>query len=360
MTGVRQLQSETSILERYRKFLPLTEKTRIITLGEGFTPLVRARNLARELGREDLKIHLKLEGLNPTGSFKDRGMCMAITRAVEEGSKAVICASTGNTSASAAAFSAQAGLKCFVLLPAGNVAMGKLAQAILYGSRVIQINGNFDRALELVKEIGESYPVTIVNSINPYRLEGQKTGAFEIIESLGDAPDYLAIPVGNAGNITAYFRGFKLWYEEGKSTRVPKMCGFQAAGAAPIVLGRPVENPETIATAIRIGNPASWEFANSAIDESGGMIDSVTDEEILEAYKMVAALEGVFCEPASAASIAGLKKSIEAGRIAEDKTVACILTGNGLKDPKCALEACKQDLEPVEANLKSVIKAMGI
>lgn len=360
---MRESKSQ-SILERYRKFLPLKEDCPIITLGEGFTPLVRAKNLARAIGREDLQIHLKLEGLNPTGSFKDRGMCMAITKAVEEGSRAVICASTGNTSASAAAFSAKAGLKCFVLLPAGNVAMGKLAQAILYGSKVIQIKGNFDQALDLVKEVGENYPVTIVNSINPYRLEGQKTGAFEVIESLNQAPDYLCIPVGNAGNITAYYRGFKLWKEDGKSSSIPKMCGFQAAGAAPMVHGRPVPNPETLATAIRIGNPASWEFANQAIDESGGLIDAVTDEEIIEAYKMVAETEGVFCEPASAASIAGLKKLVQSGRLEEGGgqpiTVVCVLTGNGLKDPKAALEASACDIDPVEADLKSVRKAMGI
>ncbi|MBZ0189253.1 MAG: threonine synthase, partial [Candidatus Obscuribacterales bacterium] len=265
-----------SLLSTYRQFLPLGNETRVISLGEGFTPLVEAGNLSKYLRRPDLKIYLKLEGLNPTGSFKDRGMTMAITKAVEDGAEAVICASTGNTSASAAAFAAKAGLKCFVLLPVGNVALGKLAQAILYGATVIQVEGNFDQALDIVQQIGSNYPVTIVNSVNPYRLEGQKTGAFEVIESLGDAPESLCIPVGNAGNITAYYRGFKQWHEAGHSTRVPKMCGFQAEGAAPMVLGHAVKNPETIATAIRIGNPASWAYATEAIEQSSGLIDSVS------------------------------------------------------------------------------------
>lgn len=372
----------TPLIQRYRQYLPITDKTPIVSLGEGFTPLVRARNLAKHLGIPKADIRLKLEGMNPTGSFKDRGMTMAISKACEEGSQAVICASTGNTSASAAAFSAKAGLKCYVLLPAGKVALGKLAQAILYGSKVIQIDGNFDQALDLVREVGEKYPVTIVNSINPFRLEGQKTGAFEIREALGEAPDFLCIPVGNAGNITAYFRGFSQWssiedtgrhmrYKNGSATaeieivgpnslKVPRMCGFQAAGAAPMVLGKPVENPETLATAIRIGNPASWKEAQTAVDRSRGLIDMVTDEEIVEAYKLLAQLEGVFCEPASAASVAGLKKLAEQGVVSGDATVVCILTGNGLKDPDCALKQSAVELKPVKPELDQLVSVMGL
>lgn len=354
------MRGKSSILDYYREFLSISESTKVISLQEGFTPLVRATNLSTKLNRPDLKIYLKLEGLNPTGSFKDRGMTMAITKAVEKGSKAVICASTGNTSASAAAFAAKAGLKCFVLLPANAVALGKLSQAILYGSKVIQLDGNFDDALNLVRKVGESYPVTIVNSINPYRLEGQKTGAYEVIEKLGDAPDRLCIPVGNAGNITAYYRGFKDWSEHKKSSKIPKMCGFQAAGAAPIVLGHPVDKPETLATAIRIGNPASWEFATDAIESSSGLIDSVTDDQIISAYKMVAQEEGVFCEPASAASIAGLKKLVESDKLNKNETIVCVLTGNGLKDPNCAINSCSVDMKPVSATLEKTIEAMGI
>ncbi|MBX9666336.1 MAG: threonine synthase [Candidatus Obscuribacterales bacterium] len=360
MSPREALRGSRALIEHYREYLPVDEKTPIASLGEGFTPLVAAPNLARHLGIEKADVRLKLEGLNPTGSFKDRGMTMAISKAVEEGSHAVICASTGNTSASAAAFSAKAGLSCYVLLPAGKVAMGKLAQAILYGSKVIQVDGNFDQALDLVRLVGENYPVTIVNSINPFRLEGQKTGAFEVIDTMGDAPDFLCIPVGNAGNITAYNRGFRQWNKLEKSTRVPRMCGFQAAGAAPMVLGKPVENPETLATAIRIGNPASWKEAQEAIDTSNGLIDKVTDEEIIEAYQLVARLEGVFCEPASAASIAGLKKLAERGVVSGDASVVCVLTGNGLKDPDCALKHSNVELDLVKPVLKDLIAAMGL
>ncbi len=354
------MHSNVPLIERYREYLSPDLDGSAVSLGEGFTPLMRAIHLPEWLGLPDLKVYLKLEGLNPTGSFKDRGMTMAITRAVLDGSRAVICASTGNTSASAAAFAAKAGLACYVLLPAGKVALGKLAQAILYGATVVQVDGNFDQALVLVKELGESFGLTIVNSINPHRLEGQKTGAFEIIETLDRAPDFLCIPVGNAGNITAYYRGFKQWHHLGRSERIPQMCGFQAAGAAPIVLGHPVENPETIATAIRIGNPASWAEARRAADESEGVIDSVTDEEILQAYAMLAKSEGIFCEPASAASIAGLRKLAIQGKIKADATVVCILTGNGLKDPDSALKLTKLELTPVAPELQRLKEAMKL
>lgn len=380
MNTTESIRGRVPLIERFREYLPLTDRTPVVSLGEGFTPLVAAKKLARALGIPTVDVRLKLEGLNPTGSFKDRGMTMAISKAVEEGSKAVICASTGNTSASAAAFAAKAGLACYVLLPAGKVALGKLAQAILYGSKVIQIDGNFDQALDLVRLIGEKFPVTIVNSINPYRLEGQKTGAFEVMDTLGEAPDYLCIPVGNAGNISAYFRGFTQYHRapttgqqmryKGSATaeieivkgtlKVPQMCGFQAAGAAPMVLGKPVPNPETLATAIRIGNPASWQEAQNAIDKSGGLVDMVTDEEILEAYKMLAQLEGVFCEPASAASVAGLKKLAAKGGIPHDATVVCVLTGNGLKDPDNALKVSDVKLEPIKPDLDVLVSAMGL
>lgn len=358
--GRERSLAATPLIRYYEEYLPLDAKTPCVSLGEGFTPLVQAHNLARHLGIADCDVRLKLEGLNPTGSFKDRGMTMAISKAVEEGSRAVICASTGNTSASAAAFSAKAGLDCFVLLPAGNVALGKLAQAILYGSKVVQIDGNFDEALDLVRLVGEQYPVTIVNSINPYRLEGQKTGAFEVVDCLSDAPDMLLIPVGNAGNITAYFRGFRAYKEKGRSTKIPKMCGFQAAGAAPMVLGKPVAKPETLATAIRIGNPASWQGATEAITESEGLVDAVSDEEIIEAYKLVSRLEGVFCEPASAASVAGLTRLAASGGVPKGSTVVCVLTGNGLKDPDCAMKTSTVDLEPIEAKLDVLVKKMGL
>lgn len=354
------MHSAAPLIERYRQYLPVTGGTPIVTLGEGNTPLVQAANLPRLLGAPSLKLHLKLEGLNPTGSFKDRGMTLAISKAVEAGAKAVICASTGNTSASAAAFATKAGLTCYVLLPAGHVALGKLAQALLYGARVIPIDGNFDRALEIVKELAEQASVTIVNSINPFRLEGQKTAAFEIIEQLGKAPDYLFIPVGNAGNISAYWRGFTLWKLSGKADRTPHMFGLQAEGAAAIVRGKPVANPQTVATAIRIGNPASWREAEQAARESGGQIDSVTDEEILAAYKLLAEAEGVFCEPSSAASLAGLVKHLRSGTLPADSTVACVLTGNGLKDPDTPLKVCSADLTALPAETSKLKEVMGL
>lgn len=354
-------KSQPSLIERYRAYLPVSDATPIITLGEGNTPLVKAVNLPARLGAPDLQLHFKLEGLNPTGSFKDRGMTLAISKAVEAGAEAVICASTGNTSASAAAFATKAGLRCFVLLPAGHVALGKLVQAIHYGARIIQINGNFDRALELVRAVGEEGKVTIVNSINPFRLEGQKTAALEVVEQLdGRAPDVLAIPVGNAGNISAYWRGFKLARDKKMASTVPHMMGFEAEGSAAIVRGKPIENPETIATAIRIGNPASWQEAVRAAEESSGLIDSVTDAEILEAYSLVGKTEGIFCEPSSAASIAGLIKQLQAGKIKRNATVVCVLTGNGLKDPDTPQKMSTVDLAPVEAELGALREAMAL
>jgi threonine synthase len=321
------------LLTTYRTYLPVTPNTPSLTLGEGDTPLVHAPAISRAAGAE---VWLKLEGCNPTGSFKDRGMVVAIAKAVEEKSRAVICASTGNTSASAAAYAARAGLTCAVVIPSGKIALGKLSQAIIHHARVLPIEGNFDAALNLVRELAEQGSITLVNSINPYRIEGQKTGAFEIVDALGDAPDILALPVGNAGNITAYWRGFNEYHRAGKS-RLPKMFGFQAAGAAPIVNGAPVENPQTIATAIRIGNPASWRGATNARDESGGLIEAVTDEEILAAYRLLAEREGVFCEPASAAGVAGILKLKRANRLPQNARIVCILSGNGLKDPDNAI-----------------------
>jgi threonine synthase len=318
------------LLEEYREFLPLTEATPVVTLLEGDTPLLAAPRLSERTGA---RVFLKVEGANPTGSFKDRGMTMAISKAVEDGAKAVVCASTGNTSASAAAYAARAGLTCAVLIPDGYIALGKLAQALVHGARVIQVRGNFDQALTIVRELENRAPVTVVNSVNPYRIQGQKTGAFEIVDVLGDAPDVHCIPVGNAGNITAYWRGYCEYREAGRSTKLPRMLGFQAAGAAPIVLGHPVENPDTIATAIRIGNPASWYSATAAASESGGSITAVTDDEILAAYKLLAREESVFCEAASAASVAGLLKS----EVPAGTTVVCVLTGHGLKDPDLAI-----------------------
>ncbi|SNR81653.1 threonine synthase [Desulfurobacterium atlanticum] len=346
------------VIEEFREFLPVSDKTPVITLKEGNTPLIEADNLAKAIN-PDIKIFLKYEGLNPTGSFKDRGMTMAVSKAVEEGAKAVICASTGNTSAAAAAYAAKAGIKAVVLIPEGKIALGKLSQAVMYGAEVIQIKGNFDEALDIVREIGKKYPITIVNSINPYRLQGQKTAAFEVCEQLGKAPDFHFIPVGNAGNITAYWMGYKEYFEAGKINSKPKMCGWQAAGAAPIVLGHPVENPETIATAIRIGNPASWEGAVNAAKESGGLIDMVTDEEILEAYKLVARTEGIFCEPASAASIAGvIKANREKQLFNKGDIIVCTLTGHGLKDPDTAIS---MGVKPVTlpAEEKAIVKHLG-
>ncbi|HVM66959.1 MAG TPA: threonine synthase [Acidimicrobiales bacterium] len=318
------------LIEEYRQFLPVGQDTPVVTLLEGGTPLLRSRALSERVGAD---IWLKYDGLNPTGSFKDRGMTMAISKALEEGAKAVVCASTGNTSASAAAYSARAGITCVVLIPDGYIALGKLAQALIHGARVLQIRGNFDQALEIVRELGDRAPITVVNSINPYRIEGQKTAAFEIVDALGDAPDAHLIPVGNAGNITAYWKGYLQYREAGHSSRLPRMLGFQAEGAAPLVLGHDVEHPETVATAIRIGRPASKYGALAAASESGGGIDAVSDEEILAAYRLLAAEEGVFCEPASAASVAGLLKV----GVPPGSTAVCVLTGHGLKDPDTAI-----------------------
>ena len=345
------------IIEEYREFLPVTAKTPVVTLLEGNTPLVRTKNLAKLINPK-LDIYLKFDGANPTGSFKDRGMTMAISKAVEEGSGAVICASTGNTSASAAAYSARAGIKAFVLIPEGKIALGKLAQAMMHGARVIQIEGNFDEALRIVRAISDKYPITLVNSVNPYRIEGQTSAAYEICDALGGPPDFHALPVGNAGNISAYWKGYKKYKDAGKINSLPIMNGFQAAGAAPIVLGHPVENPETIATAIRIGNPASWKTAEAARDESGGVIDMVTDEEILEAYKLVAATEGIFCEPASAASIAGVIKLNNLGYYKGEARIVCTLTGHGLKDPDTAIKVSTKPLS-IKGTMDEVVKALG-
>ncbi len=340
------------LIREYGDFLPVDPESPVVTLGEGATPLIYAESLSGVTGA---KVYLKFEGANPTGSFKDRGMTLAITKAVESGSQAVVCASTGNTSASAAAYAAKAGIACIVLIPAGYIALGKLAQALIYGAKVIQIRGNFDRALEIVRELGEHKPVTVVNSINPFRIEGQKTGAFEVVDQLGDAPDYHFIPVGNAGNITAYWRGYNEYFKAGLSSQLPRMMGAQAAGAAPIVAGHPILEPDTIATAIRIGNPASWAGAVDAKEASGGDIFAVTDAEILEAYRFVARQESVFCEPASAASVAGLlKKGVEPG-----STVVCVLTGNGLKDPDTAISQIEVPTA-VDADLESISAAIGL
>ncbi|MEA2900125.1 MAG: threonine synthase [Actinomycetota bacterium] len=341
------------LIEEYRDYLPVTADTPVITLLEGATPLVPAPRLSERVGAE---VWLKVEGANPTGSFKDRGMTLAISKAVEDGAKAVVCASTGNTSASAAAYSTRAGLTCAVLIPEGYIALGKLAQALIHGARVLQVRGNFDQALDVVRALGETAPVTIVNSINPYRIDGQKTAAFEIVDVLGDAPDMHCVPVGNAGNISAYWKGFREYQDAGKSTKLPKMFGFQAAGAAPIVLGHIVENPDTIATAIRIGNPASWYGATAAASESGGGIHSVTDEEILDAYRFLAGTESVFCEPASAASVAGLLKVGVADGV---RTVVCTLTGHGLKDPDRAIAQIAVP-SPVDADIGAVRAELGL
>ena len=322
------------LIEAYRDRLPVTDQTPVITLGEGGTPLVPARELGRLTGCE---VYLKVEGANPTGSFKDRGMTMAISKAAEEGAKAVICASTGNTSASAAAYAVRAGMTCAVLVPQGKIALGKMAQALVHGAKLLQVDGNFDDCLELAQKLAVEYPVALVNSVNPHRLQGQKTAAFEICDVLGRAPDVHCIPVGNAGNITAYWMGYQEYATDGIVSSTPRMFGFQAAGAAPIVNGAPVAQPTTIATAIRIGNPASWTFAEEARDESNGLIDAVTDKQILEAYRLVARTEAVFVEPASAASIAGLLATAADGRLPQGSTVVCTVTGNGLKDPEWAI-----------------------
>ncbi|NGQ94284.1 threonine synthase [Brevibacillus sp. SYP-B805] len=343
---------QQGIIARYRPFLPVTEKTPALTLHEGNTPLIYAPNLSKQWGVE---LYFKYEGLNPTGSFKDRGMVMAVAKAVEAGSRTIMCASTGNTSAAAAAYAARAGLRCIVLIPSGNIALGKLAQAIAYGAEVIAIDGNFDEALRIVRDITASEPITLVNSVNPYRIEGQKTAAFEICDALGGAPDILAIPVGNAGNITAYWKGFKEYKEAGRIDALPRMFGFQAAGAAPLVHGAPVDRPETIATAIRIGNPASKEGALAALRESDGQVHAVTDEEILEAYRMLASQEGIFCEPASAASLAGVVKLRREGKLQEGLRIACVLTGHGLKDPNIALKTIAEEPRTVPATRDAVL-----
>ena len=344
------------LIEKYSKFLHVSSKTPIVSLKEGNTPLIRSGFLS-EMTRCD--VYLKYEGLNPTGSFKDRGMTMAISKAKEDGSKVVMCASTGNTSASAAAYSARAGLRCVVLIPSGAIALGKLAQALIHGAKVLAIKGNFDEALTLAREITEKFPITLVNSLNPYRIEGQKTGAFEICDCLGSAPEYHAIPVGNAGNITAYWKGYKEYKEAGLTASLPKMLGFQAAGAAPIVKGKPVIDPKTIATAIKIGNPASWQKASEARDESGGLIDSVTDKEILAAYKLLAIKDGVFVEPASAASVAGVLKLAKKGYFKKTGRIVCILTGHGLKDPDRAIASVKRP-KILKPELKLILKEIGI
>ena len=344
------------VLRKYREYLPVGDGTPMITLGEGDTPLVRSNKLSQELGCSEL--YFKLEGCNPTGSFKDRGMVLAVAKALEEGSQGIICASTGNTSASAAAYGARVEIPATVLVPQGDVAIGKLAQARAHGARILAINGNFDQALSLARAVAEMYPLTLVNSVNPNRLEGQKTAAFEIVDELGDAPDLLCIPVGNAGNITSYWRGFVEYHAAERAKTLPKMMGFQAQGAAPIVLGQPVPDPTTVASAIRIGNPASWEGATKARDESGGIIDTVSDDEILDAYRLMAAGEGIFCEPASAAGVAGLIKLHRNGLELEGQSVVCIVTGSGLKDPEFAVKFIKSEVREVSPNLEAVEAAL--
>ena len=357
------MKDYNGIIERYKKYLPVTDKTPVITLKEGNTPLLYASYLSKELGK-NFEVYLKCEGLNPTCSFKDRGMTVAVSKACEEKSKAIICASTGNTSASAAAYAAKSGIKCVVLIPKGAIALGKLSQALIHSALVLAIDGNFDDALSLVRQIAAKYPITLVNSLNPYRIEGQKTLVFEICDSLGDAPDLQIMPVGNAGNITASWKGYKEYISDKKITKLPKMLGFQAEGAAPIVKGRPIKNPKTIATAIRIGNPASWKPAEHARDESGGLIDAVSDKEIIYAYKLLAAKEGVFAEPASAASIAGLLKLAKKGYFrnsplrGQSLKIVCILTGHGLKDPDRVIKTVKEP-KVVKPDLKAVLKEIG-
>lgn len=349
------------IIEKYRQYLPVSAKTPVISLLEGNTSLIYAPRVSAQLGPK-IKVFLKYEGLNPTGSFKDRGMTMAISKAVEAKAKAVICASTGNTSASAAAYCARAGIKCIVVIPDGNIALGKLAQAMIHNALVVAIKGNFDQALDMVREMGKNYPVEIVNSINPFRIEGQKTAAFEICDYLGDAPDFHSLPVGNAGNITAYWKGYNEYYQHKKSSCLPRMLGFQAAGSAPIVYDKPIKHPKTIATAIKIGNPASWQQAVAARDDSKGLIDMVTDKEILVAYNFLASKEGVFVEPASAASVAGLFKLKKQGfwkKVSgKEIKITCTLTGHGLKDPSIAIEQIKKPTV-INPNIKVLAKLAG-
>jgi threonine synthase len=349
-----------TLVERYRAFLPVSEATPVLSLGEGFTPLVHLRRLGKRLGLVNL--HAKVEGQNPTGSFKDRGMVLAVAKAAEQGAHAIICASTGNTSASAAAYGAAHGLEVVVVLPAGKIATGKLIQAVVAGARIVAIDGNFDAALRVVRALAEQadHPITLVNSVNPFRLEGQKTAAFEVCDDLGRAPDVLAIPVGNAGNISAYWAGFREYAAAGHVTGTPAMFGFQAAGAAPLVSGRPVEEPDTIATAIRIGNPASWDKAIAARDESGGRIDAVTDDEILAAYRTLAEDEGIFCEPSSAASVAGISRLARDGALDSGALVVCVLTGTGLKDPATAESIVRSHgVIEAEPTVGSVAVALG-
>jgi threonine synthase len=331
------------VIREYWDFLPVRREECIITLLEGDTPLIPSSRIKKEI-TSGIDLYFKYEGLNPTGSFKDRGMTVAVSMAKEMGSKAVICASTGNTSASAAAYATRAGMKCYVLIPEGKIALGKLSQAMAHGAQVIQIEGNFDEALQIVREISEAEPITLVNSLNPYRIEGQKTASFEVIDHLGFVPTYHCLPVGNAGNITAYWKGYKEYWEKGRVEGLPKMLGFQAEGAAPIVRGKVIEQPETIATAIRIGNPASWKQAVSARDESGGLIDMVTDEEIIEAYRLMASLEGIFCEPASAASLAGVIKLYRRDFFKEGDVAVLTITGHGLKDPDIAIRVSQKPI----------------
>jgi len=347
------------VIESYRNFLPVGLSTEIISLSEGNTPLISAERLVEKLGGE-FELFLKFEGLNPTGSFKDRGMSMAVTKAVENGAKAIVCASTGNTSAAAAAYAARAGIKCIVLIPEGKIALGKLAQALMHGAQTISIKGNFDEALEIVRKLGRIDDFEVVNSINPYRIQGQKTAAFEIVDELGNSPDFHFLPVGNAGNITAYWMGYNEYKSHNISSKLPKMMGWQAKGAAPFVLGKPIDNPETVATAIRIGHPASWDSAIEAANNSGGKIDWVSDEEILDAQRLLARYAGVFCEPASAASIAGLQKSVGKRQIPSGSIVVATLTGHGLKDPDIAIKNSKTETKLVDANLESVLSAIGL
>lgn len=346
------------VLTEFRDFLPEIREDAIVTLLEGNTPLIEAANLGRIIN-SDIRIFLKYEGVNPTGSFKDRGMTLAVSKAVEAGSKAVICASTGNTSASAGAYAARANLKAYVLIPEGKIALGKLSQAIMHGAKVIQVRGNFDEALGLVKEIAATYPVTLVNSINPFRIEGQKTAAFEVCNQLGRQPDYHFLPVGNAGNITAYWKGYKEFYEKNIIEALPRMMGFQAEGAAPIVLGHVIKEPETVATAIRIGNPASWDGAVNARDESNGIIDLVSDDEIIKAYHLLSEKEGVFCEPASAASLAGVIKMNDKGIFKKGDIVVCTLTGHGLKDPDTAIKSSEKPITK-SVNVKEIVEVLEV
>lgn len=344
------------IIEKYRDFLPVSASTPIVSLNEGNTPLVQLHNIPKSFPVE-ITVYVKYEGLNPTSSFKDRGMTMAVSKALEEGSRAIICASTGNTSAAAAAYAARAGIKAFVLIPEGKIALGKLAQTIIYGAHVIQIQGNFDQSMQIVKDLENSAPVTIVNSINPYRLQGQKTAAFEIVEQLGQAPDFHCLPVGNAGNISAYWMGYTEFQSKGLTQRRPKMLGYQASGAAPFIHGKVILNPETVATAIRIGNPQSWDLAKKAQSESQGWFSALDDADILKAQQLLASREGIFCEPASAASIAGLLRDVHDGKIPAGSTVVCTLTGHGLKDPDIAIQQSQQQLISIKANA-DVVKQM--